>query len=665
VLATTAAMLLPLLYNVVGLTTTTGVQPDNNATFRWAYFPTYSALRFTMIGAAPAAATHWRAAVMTARVTAHAPAVVAQTNGTIPLPSSGHTWPIPILTPGSYGVTFELVAVRRGGGGGAGQGAGGGSGRQWAAAIDTLYLQTETLNRTVRPWEGNSLGLDDILVPPFTAMTVTNAPAGSSSARGGAGIQVGVVGRQLTLTDVGLWGSVAITPPATPRDPAPAAIQLLAKPMELAATFGDGSAFVATGTVAVTKRTPTAVTTWSNWSAGALRGTMNASYDFDGCVRVCLGLQPTSQLVSALSLRIHLNLSEAPFMHPVTDLLRQHYAGRVPAGDGEVYNTTAIPRYQLPGPFVPYVWVGGAARGIAVFGDNDRDWISAEPAYQLYRNSTARTLTMVVNLISSRAVADGGTVLTRERQIILGMMASPAKPQPSTPLADPRQWWLVDGATEDQVQLEFLGADYYWGSQTPCLSYYPFQRNYSVFEWLSKVRFTGVLHLNYSNSSIPMDRSHSYPIDWLRRNWMPLYTPSNCKSCTAAKLFNVYESVQYSANRMVDHFKRVNASTSSITGVSFVVPYTNARGVIWDHDTAQFMDEVRRYCFAHAFGCTVATIASTYATRKLCLMRMLCRITCSGQSMILPTLDGIHRYLEVERLRGATVRRNGAKTLTT
>ena len=36
---------------------------------------------------------------------------------------------------------------------------------------------------------------------------------------------------------------------------------------------------------------------------------------------------------------------------------------------------------------------------------------------------------------------------------------------------------------------------------------------------------------------------------------------------------------------------RESASTSPCTGVSYVVPYTNARGVIWDEDTANFMDE--------------------------------------------------------------------------
>ena len=87
-----------------------------------------------------------------------------------------------------------------------------------------------------------------------------------------------------------------------------------------------------------------------------------------------------------------------------------------------MYNTTAIPRYQLMGPFVPYIWVGGAARGIAFFADNDQDWLSGGacvqprhappgttpcsccPAYQIERDTAAGTLTLIVNLISRHAV---------------------------------------------------------------------------------------------------------------------------------------------------------------------------------------------------------------------------------------------------------------------
>ena len=450
-----------------------------------------------------------------------------------PVATSGHTWAVPTLQPGEYLVTVQL-----------------------SSGSAVVFSQTDTLNRTVRPWEGNTLGMDDIVIPPFTALNVAGT--------GAAGTKVRAVARELTLTDMGLWSQVAITPPATPREPKPAAIDVLAKPIELVATIG-GKVVVAAGKGKITKSTPTSVETTSSWSAGPLSGSLATSYEQDGCMKTTLTLQPSATNISGLALHIPLKLSEAPFMHAVTDLLRMHYAGRIPPGEGEFYNTSAIPRFQLPGPFVPYIWVGGAARGIAFFADNDKDWISGPlcaieyagkrpcptSVYQLLRDTAAGTLTLVVNLINPHAVGPGGTALTRTRTIEFGLMASPAKPQAAAPTDTSRDWWLVGGATENQVSLEFLGADYYWGSQTPCLQYYPFLQDYSVYDWLVNVRTTGLVGGTTSgpNGTIPMDRTHNYEIDWIREKWMPLYTPENCKSCTAASLWNVYESIQYLLQR--------------------------------------------------------------------------------------------------------------------
>ena len=324
----------------------------------------------------PPAATHWRITLSSAATPtpAGAAATIAQLQGALPVAASGKTWSIPTLKAGSYTVTMELTRASR----------------VQAAKEAPLFSQTDTLVRTIRPWEQGKLGEEDILIPPFTALTVTNPSPG-----GGAGPKIGVVARDLTLTTVGLWRNVVVTPPATPRNPKPTPLEILAGAVELVAQVG-GKRIVATATasVAVTKFTPTVVQTQSKWTAGALSGSLQTSVDPDGCTRVDLTLDKSATPVTELTLRIPLKLEEAPFMHAVTDLLRFHYAGRVPAGEGEVYNTTSIARYQLPGPLVPYIWVGGAARGIAFFTDNVQDWVAADPAYQLLRDTAVGTLTL-------------------------------------------------------------------------------------------------------------------------------------------------------------------------------------------------------------------------------------------------------------------------------
>eukprot|EP01046_Picozoa_sp_COSAG06_P074056 COSAG06_NODE_22456_length_723_cov_0.663462_1_plen_168_part_01 len=160
---------------------------------------------------------------------------------------------------------------------------------QLAGSASVVYTQTDTLNRTIRPWEGNTLGMEDVIIPPFTALTV----AGS----GAAGTKIGAVAREMTLTSVGLWGQVAITPPATPREQKPAAIDVLAKPIELVANIS-GKAVAAVGKLNITKTTPTIVETTSSWSAGPLSGSLRTHYEQDGCMKTTLTLKPTTMNIS-------------------------------------------------------------------------------------------------------------------------------------------------------------------------------------------------------------------------------------------------------------------------------------------------------------------------------------------------------------------------------
>lgn len=153
------------------------------------------------------------------------------------------------------------------------------------------------------------------------------------------------------------------------------------------------------------------------------------------------------------------------------------------AGEGDVYNTTAITRYQLPGPFVPYIYVGGPERGLAFFAESDKDWISAEPAYQIVRNTSEGMVELVVNLISANA-ATAGAKLTRTRTVEFGMMVAPSKPQATLGAETARgQWTRANGMPRTDPGTDggpvgssaaLIGNSGYWGARDGDAGFYPY-----------------------------------------------------------------------------------------------------------------------------------------------------------------------------------------------
>lgn len=312
------------------------------------------------------------------------------------------------------------------------------------------------------PWINNDLGKADVLIPPFTAMVVDQSKK-----------TVETVLRRHTMNSAGLWTQVKSQD-----------IDLMTGPMRLEVA-SDGHTYTASGAGAsFSKRTPTKVIGQAVWSAGPIRNaTTLFDYDYDGLMKVTLKLPVTSQKIDSLKLIIPVMAAEAPYMHEVTDLCRPHQAQSIPAGSGKVWDSAKVWRYELPPPFLPYIWIGGAERGIAWVAENDRDWIiqPSDAAMELNRNGD--TVELVVKMITVPSV------LTRERTIQFALQASPTKPMPTWP-ANWRRWgysWC-DG----DVNFEFFGNGRIWGQQMDCTAFYPAFRNFSIFDEFVKSRQLGV-----------------------------------------------------------------------------------------------------------------------------------------------------------------------------
>jgi hypothetical protein len=503
--------------------------------FRFAYFPSQDRLRLLVLRP-PRPFTKWEA-VLYGRGQGKP---LARAGGALPMPKAGETMATPSLEDGTCEIALTLSAP--------------------AGARREIR---RTFERKRFPWENNQLGRDRIILPPFTPLTVEQTPPA-----------VACVLRRHVLDGTGLWKQVSSE-----------GRELLASPMRLEVDSGGKTYIADGGPVTFGETAADRVRGTTSWNAGPVRGRTDFEFDYDGMAKVSLQLPSSGAAVDAMRLVIPMKTAETWLMHPVTDLLRFHYAGRIPNGkgrlwdyggtlrevrytdsgepdaDGRVWDSRQVGRWQLPGPFVPYIWIGGPERGLCWFAENDRDWSLApeRPALEIRRQG--ETTSLVVHLVTRPLV------LSRRRTMVFGLMATPAKPMPDRPVSFRRWWFGPPGETsKDVVGVGCMGACYYWGAAGPCFAFYPAFKNFGIYDEIARLRRGG-----------PWDRG--YTDKWLAQFSAPEFAPH---------LATYRAHINWSGG----FFAGGRWSPGPQTGrTACVIPYTNGRGINWGDEARTFMDE--------------------------------------------------------------------------
>ncbi len=427
-----------------------------NVDFRYAYLPSFNKLRY-YIGSSSTSINQYELEL----IRDSDQSVLTTDSSTFPFPASGKTITIPALADGDYTVKLTLTAANG----------------ILTQAIERYFTHTDP------PWKNSSLGNDDVLVPPFTALEVD-------------GNNVSCILRNHTMSSAGLWSQVQSQ-----------STNLL----DEAITFkvvSNGQTYTASGSgVNFNTTTDTKVTGSATWSAGPITDAgVDFEYDYDGLMKVTLNLPTTESQVDELYLEIPLEEAEASYMQAVTDHMRRNQAKSIPTGTGEVWNSSDVSRYQLPAPFVSYIWLGGPERGICWLAENDKDCLldADVPMMQISRSSGR--VTLKIWFITKPGV------LSRTRTIQFALMATPAKPMPELPKSW-RQWWPFETASQyNDLNFALMGSDYYWGSQTPCLQFYPAFHNYEIYDEFFKSRQSGI-------------RDQDFIDAWIAQFTDPIYDP--------------------------------------------------------------------------------------------------------------------------------------------
>lgn len=327
----------------------------------------------------------------------------------------------------------------------------------------------------LREWEGNSIGLSDTVVPPFTPLQKTKVQGSDGEELE----KVSVVLRDhLVDSKSGLWRQVT----AAGKD-------LLARPIRLVEMIRDKEEGIRNKEEGVGVRCRAEKEKRGGKGEGIRRKeegllAMQSSWDYDGCMKWQVTLPPGHY--EPLALEIPLKGAEARLMHACVDGLRHNYAGAVPPGKGRVYDSLQQGgRVQIIGDFMPYIWIGGTLRGVAVFGENDKGWVLGDgtgkrvPCTEVIREDDG-TVVIRLNLVQ-RAVDT-----TEPRTIKLGFQATPVKP-------------MLKGWRGISIG-QFIGSEYYWGNQ--CSGVEPFDGTTEFFREMKKARDTGKTNNAYVEDAL-------------------------------------------------------------------------------------------------------------------------------------------------------------------
>lgn len=284
-------------------------------------------------------------------------------------------------------------------------------------------------------WEGNTYGLSDTIVPPFTPLQIVN-PKTPAREKEGAFPVVRTVLREHALNALGLLAQVLV--PAREGSMTPERPLLADGGMRLVATIDgreivlQGRDFKFEGPENVARRSFT-----STFGGGGFEGALRGTWTYEGQLECFFTLKKGA--VESLKLVIPVRAEEAKFFHACVDTAIGNPAGFIPAGTGRVWNSAEVKgRHDIIGDFVPYIWVGGSLRGISVYGTNDRGWVIGEGVgnkeegrrnkeearrccQEIVREADG-TVKIVLNLVQKPHE------FTEPREIHLAFMATPIKP---------------------------------------------------------------------------------------------------------------------------------------------------------------------------------------------------------------------------------------------
>lgn len=155
----------------------------------------------------------------------------------------------------------------------------------------------------------------------------------------------------------------------------------------------------------------------SRGSLGPIPLQLDTTAEYDGMFKFELTLQPSTEPLERLCLKIPLNSAHAIYYNLASSYYAKGEAGAVPAQGMRL-------------PFMPFVSLGDTRRGITWFAESTQGWLADKEPIRVKVDSGAGTTTLCVEFVGQ------AVKLEKPRTIVFGLQATPVKPVP----ADWRAW---------------------------------------------------------------------------------------------------------------------------------------------------------------------------------------------------------------------------------
>jgi hypothetical protein len=284
--------------------------------------------------------------------------------------------------------------------------------RLLAADGKVVSEKTETFPVKRYPWEGNRLGLDEVLVEPYQPLAVDAAKR-----------TVSPVLRRYTLGASGLPESIVAGGDGGDQE-------ILAAPIRLEAETGGAIVTSEEAQLAFGEARPTVAPFTAGGRIGGVPYTVNASVEQDGWIDLEVTLKPGAAPTALDRLTLVIPLwpgADTMYIHRQSDLA-EAWKNAIPAGTGVVWSSKSM--LPMPtdtaywGSFAPIAYAGSGDKGVWWFAEECRDWQHGAERGAIEYIRTDKGVELRVNFFAAPVTVD------RERRLHFALLVDPVKAYP-------------------------------------------------------------------------------------------------------------------------------------------------------------------------------------------------------------------------------------------